>query len=89
MIRLLEMVSDQIDIHRLTIDEAMPIVDRFIHDAYTAGLWRVVIVHGKGTGTLRLMVDRQLARHPLVASHRLGGRGEGGDGATIVELSMR
>lgn len=74
----------------MTVDEALPKLDRFLHDAYMAGLYRVSVIHGKGTGTLRLAVRRELARHPLVSSYRPGGRGEGGaEGVTIVELTLR
>jgi DNA mismatch repair protein MutS2 len=46
----------------------------------------VRIVHGIGTGTVRKIVRDLLASHPLVKSFHPGGRGEGGDGATIVKL---
>ena len=45
-----------------------------------------MIIHGLGTGALRDAVRHQAADHPLVRSVRPGQRGEGGDGATIVEL---
>lgn len=53
------------------------------------GLYRVKVVHGKGTGTLRKTVHEQLAKHPLVKSYRLGKYGEGGTGVTIVELTLK
>lgn len=45
------------------------------------------IVHGKGTGTLRAMVQQMLKDHPSVADYRFGEPGEGGDGVTIVQMS--
>jgi DNA mismatch repair protein MutS2 len=39
-----------------------------------------------GTGALRDAVRATAAAHPLVKSWRPGGRGEGGDGATVIEI---
>jgi len=60
--------------------------DRFIDDAYMAGLTQISIIHGKGTGILRSGISDMLKRHRLVKSHRLGMYGEGEDGVTIAEL---
>ncbi|MFC1908063.1 Smr/MutS family protein [Chloroflexota bacterium] len=80
-------VGEELDLHRLTVAEALPKLDEFLHAAYQAGLYRVRIIHGKGTGILRLEVDRCLANHPLVKSHGLADHYHGGIGATQVELS--
>jgi len=77
---------DELRIRHLTVDEALPRLSQYLHDAYVAGQHQVRIIHGKGTGTLRLMVRRELGRHPLVKSFRPGGRGEGGEGVTVAEL---
>ncbi|MFC1873079.1 Smr/MutS family protein [Chloroflexota bacterium] len=74
-------------IRHLTVDEAMPLVDEFLHRSYIAGLAEVFIIHGKGTGTLRLLVEQILKQHPLVKSYRRGGRGEGGGGVTVAVFS--
>ena len=79
----------EVRLRHLTTDEALPILDRFLHDSFVAGLRRVSVIHGKGTGTLRLMVRRELRNHPLVKSFRAGGKGEGSEGVTIVELSRK
>lgn len=79
-------VSDEVHLRHLTVDEALIKLDEYIHEAYMAGLNSVKVVHGKGTGTLRIMVDRELARHPLVSSYRRGRKGEGGAGVTVVEF---
>ena len=81
--------ENEVKLRHLTVDEALLKLDKYLDDAFMAGLWQVRVVHGKGTGTLRLAAHRALARHPLVKSYRLGVYGEGGDGVTIVELGHR
>jgi len=76
----------ELDLHRYTIDEALFKCDRFLRDAHQAGLYQVSIIHGKGTGALRDAVRNYLSRHPLVKGIRRGGKDEGGEGVTIVEL---
>ncbi len=68
-------------------EEALAELDKYLDDAALAGLPRVVVVHGKGTGTLRRAVHEYLAHHPGVASFRLAPDAEGGSGATIVDLA--
>lgn len=76
-------------LRRLAVDEALARLDKFLHEMYVAGLDSVRIVHGKGTGTLRLAVRRELARHPLVESFRPGDPWEGGEGVTVAYLSRK
>jgi len=78
---------NEVHLRRLTIDEALIKLDRYLNDAFMAGLYQVRIIHGKGTGTLRQAVGEQLTKHPLVKSYRPAGYGEGGAGVTIVELA--
>jgi len=74
-------------LRRLTVDEALFRLDRYLNSAFVAGLPIVRLIHGKGTGTLRQAVREELKNHPLVKSFRPAEREEGGDGATIVELA--
>ena len=80
-------VDRELRLRRLTVDEALWRLDRYLNDAFMAGLVSVRIVHGKGTGKLRRSVHESLSRHPLVKSYRLGDYGEGDYGVTIVELT--
>lgn len=77
----------ELDLHHLTIDEALPRVDQFLYEAYVAGIPQVRVVHGKGTGVLRSVVRDFLPKHHLVKSFRPAEREEGGGGVTIVELA--
>lgn len=71
-----------------TTEEARDAVEKYLDDAFLAGLSRVRLVHGKGTGALRKTIHDLLAVHPLVESFRLGEPYEGGSGATVVELRV-
>ncbi|MDR7420407.1 MAG: endonuclease MutS2 [Armatimonadota bacterium] len=71
-----------------TVDDALLEVDRYLDDAVRARLPQVTIVHGKGTGALRRALHDFLRGHPHVRQFRLGERGEGDTGATIVTLAL-
>lgn len=79
-------IKTEIDLRGMTLEEALMDADRFLDEAYMAGLTQVSIIHGKGTGVLRAGVSDMLGRHRLVKSYRLGRYGEGETGVTIVEL---
>jgi DNA mismatch repair protein MutS2 len=81
----LKSVSSSIDLRGMD-SEAVYNTDKYLDDAYRAGLGEVTIVHGKGTGILRQAINDMLKRHPHAKSYRLGNYGEGGTGATVVEL---
>jgi len=80
---------DELHLRHLIVDEALLKLDKYLNDAFMAGLYQIKVVHGKGTGTLRQVVREQLAKHPLVKSYRPGGYGEGGNGVTLVELALK
>lgn len=77
-------VSPELHLRGLRVEEALDRVDKYLDTAYLAGLPRVSLVHGKGTGTLRNALREYLAQHPFVDSYRLGGHYEGGTGVTVV-----
>ena len=79
-------VGLELDVRGMLVDEANIMVDRYLDDAYNAGLSEVNIIHGKGTGALRAGVQAFLKRHPLVKGYRMGSYGEGDAGVTVVTL---
>ena len=79
-------VASSLDLRGARVDEALEALNRYLDDAGLAGLDKVLIIHGMGTGAVRDAVRSAAASHPLVKSLRPGQRGEGGDGATIVEF---
>ncbi len=68
------------------VEPALERLDKFLDQALLEGKSEVRIVHGYGSGRLRRAVREDLRRHRAVASHRAGGEGEGGDGATVATL---
>jgi DNA mismatch repair protein MutS2 len=71
-----------------TTDEARDLLEKYLDDAFLAGLTTVRIIHGKGTGALRRAVEDLLDGHPLIAEHRPGAASEGGGGATVAILTQ-
>src|SRR5439155_516840 len=76
----------QLDLRGARAEEALAVLDRYLNDAAVAGIDRLRIVHGKGTGALRTAVREMLSSHPLVREQVPASPSEGGDGATIVRL---
>jgi DNA mismatch repair protein MutS2 len=79
-------VPMELDLHGLRVEEAQPLLEKFLDDAILAGLGSVRINHGRGTGTLRAVVHQYLKSHPQVRGFHLAPQHEGGDGLTIVRL---
>lgn len=80
------MIPSSLDLRGARVEEALEMLESYIDGASVAGAPRVTIIHGHGSGALRDALRSRLSGHPLVKSWRAGERGEGGDGATLVEL---
>lgn len=68
------------------VDEALYNLEKFIDQSMLEEAKSIQIVHGMGTGALRNGIHRYLRQHPGVSDFRLGEKGEGSSGATIVYL---
>ena len=68
------------------VDEALSIVEKYIDNAILKGVHEVRIVHGKGSGALRMAIHDYFKTHQTVPSFRLRQYGEGEWGVTIAEL---
>ncbi len=76
--------SLELNLRGQRVEDALPVLEKYLDDAFLSGLPFVRIIHGKGTGTLRQAVREQLRHHPLVKSYREGSEEEGGTGVTIA-----
>ncbi len=78
--------SSQLNVIGLTVEDALPKVDKFIDQALLHGLEKVQIIHGVGSGRLRDAIGRYLSGHRAVKSLSSGEPMKGGRGMTTVEL---
>jgi DNA mismatch repair protein MutS2 len=76
----------QIDLRGWRVDDGLEEVEKYVQNAFMAGMPFVRILHGKGTGALRQAIRQQLAHNPLVKSYKSAEAKDGGDGITIVTL---
>jgi DNA-nicking Smr family endonuclease len=60
-------IEGQLDLHSFTPQDIPSVVDEYIYAAHGAGLREVRLVHGRGQGVQRAIVQRVLDNHSLVA----------------------
>ena len=77
-------ISPEVNLIGMTVDEALPVLDKYLDDAYLSHLNQVRVVHGRGTGALKAGVHKHLKKLKYVKDFRLGEFGEGDSGVTIV-----
>ena len=77
-------ISSELNIRGLLVKEALDVTDKYLDDAYLAGLPTVRILHGKGTGALRKAVHDELRENPRVTKYQLAPLSQGGEGVTVV-----
>ncbi|AKA71894.1 endonuclease MutS2 [Clostridium scatologenes] len=82
----LKSVASSVDLRGMDSLEAVYTADKYLDEAYLAGLKEVTLIHGKGTGVLRNTITDMLKHHSHVKKYRLGEYGEGGTGVTVAEL---
>ncbi len=77
---------DEIDLRGMTGDEAWLAVDKYFDEAIMTGFRKVRLIHGKGTGALKVALWKFLKGDKRISSFRIGQFGEGDGGVTVVEL---
>jgi DNA-nicking Smr family endonuclease len=79
-------IDGVLDLHTFRPGEVRDLVPEYLRACQGKGIMRVLIIHGKGSGTLRRTVHAILGRLLEVESFQLAGEDAGGWGATIVAL---
>ncbi len=80
------MVPAEINLIGMDTVSGVEEVEKYIDDAVLAGLKTVRIVHGKGSGALRVAIHRYLKSSRSARDFELAPANEGGEGATVVTL---
>ena len=82
-------VSTEINLIGMNLDDATDRMNKYIDDAFLAGLNTVNIIHGRGSGILRKGLRAELRRNKHVESYKSAPYDQGGEGNTIVTLVDR
>jgi DNA-nicking Smr family endonuclease len=61
-------IESEIDLHAFQPKDIPSVVEEYVTAAYEAGLREVRLIHGRGRGIQRGIVQQTLERHPLVES---------------------
>jgi len=59
-------IEDSIDLHTFHPRDIKSVVEEYVSAAHGAGLREVRLIHGRGKGVQRGIVQAALERHPLV-----------------------
>jgi DNA mismatch repair protein MutS2 len=76
----------KLDIRGLKMEEAMSIIEAYLDEAVVAGIHRLEIIHGKGTGVLRKIVKQKAKEYPQIQEVYHPKPEEGGEGISILQL---
>jgi len=79
-------LEDSIDLHAFAPKDIPSVVEEYIHQCHLAGLYEVRVIHGRGKGVQRRIVQSVLAKNPLVSSFKDAPAESGGWGSTVVVI---
>ena len=79
-------LEDALDLHTFAPRDVASVVEEYLTACAEAGMTEVRVIHGKGIGVQRRIVESVLAKLPFVVEHRPADEWRGGWGATIVKL---
>ena len=82
-------ISPELKLIGMTTDDALMALEKYLDDAYLAHLEKVRIIHGRGTGALKSMVEKTLKRSKYVTNFYTAPFNEGGYGATVAEIKNK
>ena len=80
-------IEDALDLHSFAPADIPSVVEEYIVAARAAGLREVRLIHGRGIGVQKALVQALLARLPGVVAAAEAPADRGGWGATVVRLA--
>jgi DNA-nicking Smr family endonuclease len=63
-------IDGTLDLHTFRPADVRSVVEEYVREAHSAGLREIRVIHGRGTGVLRGIVQAALEAHPLVEAFR-------------------
>ena len=79
-------IEDALDLHSFRPADIPSVVEEYLVAAHARGFAEVRLIHGRGIGVQRAIVQSLLGRHPLVAAYADAPEDRGGRGATLVRF---
>lgn len=80
-------IEDRLDLHAFAPRDIRSVVEEYVTAAHEAGLLEIRLIHGRGKGVQRGIVQQALDRHPLV--EEFWDADETHLGATVARLRPR
>lgn len=80
-------IDGELDLHTFAPRDVKPLLEEYLPLCREKGLLEVRIIHGKGTGSMRRMVQSFVSKLPYVVEVRSASERDGGWGATWVRLA--
>jgi DNA-nicking Smr family endonuclease len=82
-------IEEALDLHPIASVDVRDVVLEYLRLAQEKGFDRVRLIHGKGVGERKRMIQKMLRAHPEVISYELAPEGFGSWGATLVRLRRK
>ncbi|MDB6168126.1 MAG: Smr protein/MutS2 [Verrucomicrobia bacterium] len=79
-------ITGELDLHTFDPRDLNELIPAYLAECAARHLAQVRIIHGKGTGRMRVRVHELLRTSPWVSGYRLGNEFTGSWGATVVTL---
>ncbi len=79
-------IKTEINLIGKNLDDAIYEMNKYIDDAFLAGLQTVHVIHGRGEGILKKGLREELSKNKHVKSYKAAPYNDGGEGCTVVEL---
>lgn len=78
--------NTELDLRGKSKEEALVDLENYIDKAMMRNIYQVRILHGKGTGAIRELVQQTLKKMKGIKKYEFATREQGGDGVTIIEF---
>lgn len=79
-------INRTLDLHSFSPKDIIPLLDEYLHSCYEAGILEGKIIHGKGIGTQKRIVEETLRKNSLVIGFGSGDENSGNWGVTKFSL---